>query len=83
MEKTEYHVLEIMNVGYVVIKKDDDGDGWLSSSCLRNFGQHREEAQTFRNDCTKGKISKKRIEKLIDTYTDQPYRYISEVLRKE
>lgn len=72
----EFYIANNTGVGYVVRRLQSDGNGWYSCDSIRNFGYRQTDAIEFRNDCSNGKIEPKRIEQLIKTYTDQPYKYI-------
>lgn len=63
-------------IGYVVMRMQSEGDGWYSTDCIRNFGDRQTDAIEFRDDCRNGKIEPKRIQMLINTYTEQPYKYV-------
>ena len=63
-------------IGYVVMRLESDGNGWYSSDSIRNFGCRQTDAIEFRDDCRNGKIEPKRINQLIQSYTDQPYKYL-------
>lgn len=71
-------------IGYVVMRLEDDGEGWISTDSIRNFGDRQTDAIEFRDDCNDGMIDDKRLKLLIQTYTEQPYKYMGKgILRKQ
>lgn len=72
----EYYIANNAGIGYVVKRLESDGNGWYSSDSIRNFGDRQTDAIEFRDDCRNGKIEPKRINELVRTYTDLPYKYL-------
>lgn len=72
----EYYIANNAGIGYVVKRLESDGNGWYSSDSIRNFGDRQTDAIEFRDDCRNGQIEPKRINELVRTYTDLPYKYL-------
>ena len=70
------YFISSQEIGYVVMRLESDGNGWYSSGSIRNFGDRQSDAIEFRDDCRNGKIEPKRINELVRTYTDSPYKYL-------
>lgn len=69
-----YYTLTLPGVGYIVAQLSE-GDGYIGNRYVRCFGDRQSDAFEFRNDCNSGMIDYKRIEQLMNTYTDEPYEY--------
>lgn len=74
---TTFFIDNRVGVGYVVMYCSNEGDGWLSSGSVLNFGDRQSDAIEFRNDCNRGVIDWGRIKALSEKYTDRnAYRYL-------
>lgn len=71
-----FYINNNTGVGYIVACMEENNDGYISCRFVRNFGSRQTDAIEFRNDCNDGKIDDRRIKLLMNTYTDQPYRYL-------
>ena len=78
-----YYIYNGVERGYIVAQMEEDGEGYFSCSFVCNFGYRQSDAFVFRDDCNKGKIDPRKIQYLIKTYTDTPYKYFGGVLRKQ
>lgn len=79
-----FYIHNNTGVGYVVACMEEESDGYYSCRFVRNFGSRQSDAIEFRDDCNDGKVDYKRIKLLMDTYTEQPYRYMGKgIIRKQ
>ncbi len=70
-------------VGYIVTRLEQE-DGFISTRNICCFGYSQPDAIRFCDDINAGKISPARIERLMDNYTDQPYKYCGKgILKKQ
>lgn len=79
-----YYIHNNAGVGYIVAQLENEDNWFRSCRFVCNFGDRQTDAFEFRDDCNNGKIDERRINYLMDKYTDIPYKYMGKgILKKQ